>query len=270
MTGWVSPTMGAAEYEKLNAIEPGIPPYMRSQVAEWMVNVAFASYYGDPDVPKLLALAFKDSTLGNARNFPAKMASLSSDQMVSIIDWMLYFDIKSARPSSDDLGQILDIGRAEWKLSDMDPGCPRLVRRIPAGVEKSYEDVVSKTGAAGSLLAEAFNAVYGASPNPDSAYGLSVKAVETLACPKFLPKNGRATLGTIITHLEQKTLSLPLREGNVPDGPLIVSMMRKLWAGGERHGSTTYQHVSQEGAKAALSLAVSLVSMIHEDIIAVS
>lgn len=268
MSGWVSPSMGPEQFEKLKAIEPGIPDYMRKQVIGWIVDIANLDYYGDPQVPKLLALAFKNEHLAN--NLPRQLASLSSDNLVSVLDWLLYFDVKSARISAHELELMLNLGRSEWTITRMEDNVPRMSRRIPTGVQQAYEDVVSKTGAAGSLLAQAFNAIYGASRNSDSAYGLSVKAVETLACPKFLPSNGRATLGSVIAHLSQKSVSLPLLEGHVPDKDLIISMMRKLWAGGERHGSESYEHVSLDGAKAALTLAVSLVSMLHEDVITVS
>ena len=270
MSGWVSPTMESAEFEKMNAIEPGIPPYMRLHVAEWIIDVATEGYgAAEAEVPKFMSLAFKDAEFARYNNFRSHVRLLSSDGLVSVADWLLYHDVRDARSTVDALEAILEVGRSEWKITRLD-GQPRMSRRISEGVELAYEDVVSKTGAAGSLLAEAFNSVYGTNPNPDSAYGRSVKAVETLACPRYLPANTRATLGSVIAHLNQKDVSLPLLEGNVPDRELIVSMMRKLWAGGERHGSESYQHVSVDGAKTALALAFSLVSMLHEDVITVS
>lgn len=271
MSEWVSPVMGPEEHARLTAIEPGIPDYMKPQVQDWILQRSRnESSWFDEDVPKYMALAFKRSFSTRSDYFEGQIRGLDENQLVSVTDWMLFYDIHGARRDAHELKMVLDIGRSEWTVSTLEPDLPRVAKRIPSGVQAAYEDIVSKTSAAGSLLAQAFNAVYGANPNSDSAYGLSVKAVETLACPKYLPSNTRATLGTVITHVSQKSVALPLREGHVPDKDLIVSMMRKLWAGGERHGSETYQHVSLDGAKVALALAFSLVSMLHEDVITVS
>lgn len=263
--------MGSKEHAELTAIETGIPPYMRPQVWDWIVQRSRnESVCFDEDVPKSMSLAFKRDFSTREDYFEQQIRALDDNELVSAMDWMLYFDIHRARSEAQCLKMVLDLGRSEWTVSLLDPDVPRVARRIPSGVERAYEDIVGKTSAAGSLLAQAFNAVYGATPNSDSAYGLSVKAVETIACPKVLPLNPRATLGTVISHLGNKDVSLPLLEGHVPAKELIMGMMKKLWTGGERHGSETYQHVTMEGAKASLALAFSLVSMLHEDVITVS
>jgi hypothetical protein len=263
--------MGPEEHTRLTAIEPGIPPYMKPQVCDWiMKRSSQANGWFDSDVPKFMSLAFKREFSSREDYFQRQIDSLDGNELVSALDWLLYFDIHGAKYQAENLKMVLDMGRSEWTVSLLERDAPRLAKRIPSGVEAAYEDIVSKTAAAGNLLAQAFNAVYGANPNSDSAYGLSVKAVETLACPKYLAANTRATLGSVIAHLSQKDVRLPLLEGNVSDRDLVVSMMRKLWAGGERHGSETYQHVSLDGAKVALALAFSLVSLLHEDVITVA
>ena len=270
MAGWVSPAMDEEEFTRITAIEPGIPRYMREQLAKWIVDECGGRSYFDKDVAKALTLVFKSPFPEYGPNFETYIRDLPDKILVSVIDWMLYHDVQTVAVNSKNLQSILDLGRSEWTIGELEEDRPRMTRRIPEGVEEAYRDVVAKTEAAGSLLAEAFNSVYGAQPNANEAYGLSVKAVETIACPRFLPASTRATLGSVISHLSNKSVALPLREGNVPDKDLIVSMMRKLWEGGERHGSETYQHVSIPGAKTALALAFSLVSMLHEDTITVS
>lgn len=263
--------MGPEEHALLTAIEPGIPPYMKPQVCNWIVERASqANGWFDQDVPQFMSLQFKREFSIREDFFRGQIQGLDDNELVSVLDWMLYFDIHGAKYQAKNLKMLLDLGRSEWTVSLLEEDVPRLARRIPSGVEDAYEDIVGKTAAAGNLLAQAFNAVYGASPSSDSAYGLSVKAVETLACPKFLPANKRATLGTVIAHLAQKDVALPLLEGSATDKEVVLSMMKKLWTGGERHGSETYQHVNLDGAKTALALAFSLVSMLHEDVIAVS
>ena len=270
MTGWVSPALDQTEFAEMTAIEPGIPNYMRAQLTKWITDRCGGDSYLDLSIPRALTLVFKDEFPEYGLNFRDHLEGLDDDQLVSVIDWMLYHDIKNLKSDYSHLKSILDLGRSEWTVAEVEERKPRMSRRIPAGVDESYRDVVAKTEAAGSLLAEAFNAIYGAQPNANESYGLSVKAVETIACPRYLPTSTRATLGSVIAHLANKDVQLPLLDGNVPDKDLIVSMMRKLWAGGERHGSETYQHVSIPGAKTALALAFSLVSMLHEETITVS
>ena len=269
MTGWVSPAMDEEEFAEMTAIEPGIPEYMREQISKWVTDKCGESRFSTA-IPKALTLIFKENFPEYPQNFEYKLRMLDDNKLVSVIDWLLFHKAGSIVPKNYELKGMLDLGRSEWTITELEDGKPRMSRRIPEGVDASYRDVVAKTEAAGGLLAEAFNAIYGSQPKANESYGLSVKAVETIACPRYLPTNTRATLGSVIAHLGNKDVILPLRAGNVPDKDLIVSMMRKLWEGGERHGSETYEHVSIPGAKAALALAFSLVSMLHEDVVAVS
>lgn len=264
--------MAPEAHEAMMAIEQGIPRYMRAQVVAWILDNCRTEPFKefDKDFPEFLSLQFKIIFPRIEATFAQHLGALDDATLVSVIDWMLFHQVYKSVQKASSLKGILDLGRSEWTVSDIEAGAPRMSRRIPSGVEAAYRDVVAKTGKAGSLLAQSFNAAYGAQPNSDSAYGLCVKAVETLACPKFLPLNTRATLGSVISHLSGKDVSLPLLAGNTSDKELIIDMMRKLWAGGERHGSETYQHVSLPGAKTALTLAFSLVSMLHEDVITVS
>lgn len=266
---WASPAMDDDEFATLTAIEPGIPPYMRQHVTDWILKTLGGYPTLDPDAAADLALAFKLEINSNYRNWERKLNGAADERVVTILDWLLYHSA-GARYGSDRLQEILDKGRSEWTVSVLEAGQPRIARRIPEGVQVTLLDAVSRTGAAGSLLAEAFNSIYGVSSNPNHAYDMCVKAVETLASPKFLPNNPRATLGSVYAHLNQKTVSLDLREADVADKELIVGMMKKLFLGAERHGSNDYQHVSLDGAKTALSLATALLSMLHEDVITVS
>lgn len=265
---WASPAMNDDEFAKLTAVEPGIPPYMRRHVISWTLNAMGGYPRLDGDVAADLALTLKVDMSDSYRDWEAYLQGTSDARFVTILDWLMYHTADAAY-ESERLQELLDNGHSEWTVSHLeDP--PRMAKRIPEGVQETLERTVSLTGAAGSLLAQAFNSIYGASPNPNHAYDLAVKSVETFACPLFLPSNTRATLGSVYAHLSQKDVSLPLREADVPDKELIVDMMKKLFLGAERHGSTDYQHVSLEGAKAALSLATALLSMLHEDVITVS
>ncbi|GIU55667.1 hypothetical protein NicSoilC12_14160 [Arthrobacter sp. NicSoilC12] len=265
---WVPPVMGVEELTRLTAVEPGYPTYMKEQIIRWVVdtstlpNGAFM-----PSVPQELSLRMKRLIPADLGPFTSFLWKAADDLLTNLIDAMLYFRLGRSYRTADKLASILDSSRSEWQVQPIG-GRSRITQRIPTGVQISYEDVVNKTALAGSLLAEAFEATYGMAPNPNHAYDLSVKAVETLACHAFIPNNTtRATLGAVIAHLQQKTVSLPLIEKNASHGETITKMMRLLWEGGQRHGDGNYQHVSLAGAKTAQALAFSLVAMIHEGLI---
>lgn len=263
--------MDAESFTRLTAVELGFPPYMRGQVVGWIIASAMSSggYYMAA-VPQSLSLRLKVAIPSEPQYFRAFLDRASDETLANAIDAMLFFDIGIATKHVRVLAEVLDAGMSEWTVSSAAQK-PRLVKRLPDGVVTAFEDVISKSALAGKLLAEAFEATYGTVPNPNHAYDLSVKAVETVACPAFIPNNTtRATLGAVIAHLQQKTVSLPLIEKNANHGETLTKMMRLLWEGGQRHGDGNYEHVSLEGAKTAHALAVSLVAMIHESVISVS
>lgn len=268
---WVPPVTTPEQFERLTAIEPGFPHYMRKQVNEWVFAASYQSNVWQPGVPQFLALVMKMDFSDYEYHFAEDVKRLSDSDLANVIDCMFYHEVPSAIRDATTLGRILDAGRSAWAVTFDDDGDPRLTERLLTGVQLAYEDVVNKAAKAGGLLAEAFEAAYGTTPNPNHSYDLSVKAVETLASPAFIPNNTtRATLGAVIGHLEQKTVSLPLIEKHANHGETITKMMRLLWEGGQRHGNGTYEHISLQGARTAQALAFSLVALIHEGLISAS
>lgn len=243
---------------------------MIDQVREWAYQCCLVPPYLDwsDGVPQALSRFLKTQVPSDGQLFFIYLSQRGSDDLANIIDCMLFYDLGRARGASDLLATLLDQSRAGWAVTRDDQFRPRLTRRIPEGVRMSYDSAMNTAALAGKLLAEAFEHAYGTSPNPGHSYMQSVKAVETLACPRFLPSNSRATLGTVIAHLNGKQISLPLKERNAPHGETLVRMMQLLWQGADRHGGQEdYSDVSPDGAKAAHSLAVCLVQLLHERLI---
>lgn len=199
--------------------------------------------------------------------FAQVVAQLTDNDLANVLDCMLFHGHGVQDVAR--LASILDVGRAGWTVTTDEEDRVRLTERIPSGVILAYDAVMNKTALAGKLLTEAFQAAYGSSPNPNHAYDLSVKAVETLACPAFIPGNTRGTLGAVIAHLEKKKILLPLLEKNARHGETLTKLMRLLWEGGQRHGAGKYEHISIEGARTAHAVAVTLVSLIHEDALSI-
>lgn len=138
-------------------------------------------------------------------------------------------------------------------------------RRLPEPVVASAREVFGAPRA-GDHLQKAWHSAYGRSPNPSDAYLEAVKAVEAAARPVVIPKDPKATLGTMIRALEQAPMKWEVVLGAMP-GPDQVDVVRLmanlLWKGQtDRHGSDDPAHSvspTQEQAEAAVHLAVLLV-----------
>jgi hypothetical protein len=72
----------------------------------------------------------------------------------------------------------------------------RLERRVDDTAVAAFERVAATANDEASMhLRRAWTAIYGRDPEPSLAYGEAVRAVEAVACPMFLPKDPRPTLG---------------------------------------------------------------------------
>jgi hypothetical protein len=120
---------------------------------------------------------------------------------------------------------------------------------------------------AGTLLREAWNQAYGLDPDPTSAYGDAVRAVEHVACPLVLPKDEVGTLGKVIRHLQQGghkwQFVLVDGDGTGTIDPL-VAMLDRLWTGQvSRHGGGQQSREQTKAeAEAAVHLAATLVQLL--------
>lgn len=173
---------------------------------------------------------------------------------------------------ADDLNAVLERSKSAWEVGTR-AGRPGLTRRVPLGVQVAADSVMARAGRAGVRLAKAWEQLYGVVPNPSEAYRLAILAVEDAAVPIVSPKNRNATLGTVLTQIEdQKDWKLPMdREHvNAPSEAVLVGMMRMLWHGQhDRHGGqpSVPGNVSVDEAKVAVSLAVTLVHWFDADLI---
>jgi len=104
------------------------------------------------------------------------------------------------------------------------------------------------------------------SPQPDLGYRKAIEAVEAVVLPIAVPNDDTATLGKAIGQMRtQGDWKLPfIREhAQNPSEGVVLGMMQALWSGhSDRHpGTASYILSTQEAAEAAVSLAVTLVSL---------
>jgi hypothetical protein len=118
-------------------------------------------------------------------------------------------------------------------------------------------------------LSSAWNHAFGRHPDPGSAYGEAIKAVEAAAIPVVSPKNSKATLGTVIGELRntpQKWQAVLSRDvpvatlGSMAPIDVIANLAALLWVNQtDRHAPV--QPIQQAQAETAVHLALSLVQV---------
>jgi hypothetical protein len=155
--------------------------------------------------------------------------ALDGDQKLALLDFLLFLDRDkyNADEGRKSLEMYLRAGGSEWRVGTR-AGDPGLEKRVPQGVVDAAEGVMATSATAGALLSEAWHAAYGRNPNPEEAYEKAIKAVEEAGAEVVLPKNPKATLGTMIAAVrDQGDWSLPLETASAMSAPL--EMMKALW-----------------------------------------
>lgn len=259
-----------ADPAELKALHPGVPSWMRRKVLDWAHAVSLSRVYDDwgklnPDIAVVeeyeTAVRRPSSLVGLFRRDGAKglFEAMEEEEFLDFIDFLVY------RTGLDDGGaellqlleDVLSEGGSEWRVGTRG-GFASLEKRVPEGVALAAEAAIADSGDAGELLAEAWHAAFGKSPDAEEAYEKAIKAVEEAGHDKVSPKNGRTSLGTMVRDMKAQgdwKLDLPASDADVP-----VKMAEALWSGQEsRHGGNGYRKPTQAEAEAAVLLAVPLV-----------
>ncbi len=193
---------------------------------------------------------------------------MTVDEWLEFIDFLVYYANGNwlGDQRIEELSVVLARAGSEWTVGEHDGG-RGLVKRVPEGVAVAARTVIESSTSAGALLGEAWHAVFGRNPDPEEAYEKAIKAVEEAGAGVVAPKNGRATLGTMVRDMKaQSDWSLPLdtEESGAP-----VRMAEALWQGQEsRHGGSGYRKPTPEEAESAVLLAVPLVEWFASGLLA--
>lgn len=280
-----------AEYD---ALHDGVPPWMRAAYWAWVRSAitdrrnTAGGLYGSGHVVDTLDIELTEQmcqalriTLPNLRrdyvSFDGGKAQLDGAMEVlarhavplQIADFLL---ANGGRARAEQLNELLARSKSAWEVGTR-AGRPGLVRRVPIGVQVAADSIMGRAGRAGVRLAKAWEELYGIAPDPSSAYGLSIKAVEDAAIPVVSPANKNATLGTVLKQIEdQGDWQLPMtrEHDRAPSHEVLVGMMRLLWHGQhDRHGGqpSAPGDVSMEEATVAVSMAVVLVNWFDSGVV---
>lgn len=197
------------------------------------------------------------------------LEKMGADEFLDFVDFLVFKESQDPRADADwleKLEEILSDAGSEWRVGRR-ADFVSLEKRVPEGVALAAEETIANSGDAGALLAEAWHAAFGRSPDPEEAYEKAIKAVEEAGWDKISPKNQKATLGSMVRDMKaQKDWAIAFgpTQGNV-----AVQMADALWVDQEgRHGGNGYRKPTQAEAEAAVLLAVPLVQWFSSDALA--
>jgi hypothetical protein len=166
-------------------------------------------------------------------------------------------------PAAQLLERLLRESDSAWQVTEVD--APRgvegemqlvLTRRDLASAKLAISDIRSQDARAGAFLADAWKAIATRDPQPGEAYDKAVKAIEVAAQPVVLPANPNATLGQIISAMNDKPSKWAFPLGDLC---LVTDMSERVWTNHFRHGTQPRDDHTPEEADAAVHLAIPLV-----------
>jgi hypothetical protein len=267
--------LGSSPREQ-DALHEGVPNWMKLRFWEWLDNaLEIAASNTESQSTLELVMEFDERKrlaeplAGRFRsyNLSSVLVGHSDAELpLSVADFLL----ASAHEADQglltrELEAMLHRSGSAWRAGRR-LGTAGLERRVSEGVQEAADATMSNSGSAGQILAEAWRAAFGMSPDPEKAYSKAIKAVEEAAKPHVSPKDSVATLGKMISAMrDQKTWGLPLMDDERnPARDTLLNMMRSLHFGQQqRHGGNGERGASQREAETAVFLAVPLVQFFH-------
>ncbi|KJL28156.1 hypothetical protein [Microbacterium oxydans] len=267
--------------EKQAALVSGIPMWMRRPLAGWLEPLITPT--GSREAKVLRVFDQKRRIPGvlysglmedyGFRQLESHLNDYPSEY-IQLLDFMVYTLTAAEYDSTlSDLDRILLDCGSEWKIG-IRAGLAGLEKRVPEGVQEAADTAMSTPGHAGPLLSEAWHAVFGVDPKPETGYRQAVLAVEAAAIPTVIPSDPNATLGKVFAVMrDQKDWALDIKKQHKdhPSTAVLLGMVQMLWAGQGRHaGQPDWAPNTQAEAEAeaAVMLAVPLVQWFSSGAIA--
>jgi hypothetical protein len=262
------------EDESYDALHDGVPDWLGSTFKEFALSRLTYPYAGGQRPNRaLLQQVERELRIHLEWHFAEESALDSLIQQVGV-DQDLFLDLADFLLRTIPIDEAnaaaifdrqLQQGGSAWEVAVDGDGQYRLVRRVEPTVEEAAHTVMSAAGRAGQHLRKAWVNAYGRTPEPSTAYREAVRAVEAIGIPIILPRDPKATLGTMIVAMRDapSKWSMVLQPSSGDAISMVMETMRLLWTSQlDRHGTADESvplHVSLEEAHAAVHLAVTLV-----------
>lgn len=278
---WLPLSQRTGKKPALTGPYEGVPSWLSQSLTQWTVNRFRyrTSLYEERDDTGRLNRAERRLRLELPMgSFDVRLKSLmekaldDNDVFLDLLDFLLS-DLDTNPYGNDvqfaeELAIYLDDAASAWRVVLRDDHfC--LERRTSAESMAAAEVAISDGDRAGQLLASAWNAVYGRTPNPGLAYRDAVRAVEAAARPIITPADTAATLGKMVAALRDAPnkwdFALEPKGGHPVE--MVETTMSLLWTAQlDRHGTDDAAvplNVSAEEAAAGVQLAVTLVNWLR-------
>jgi len=159
-----------------------------------------------------------------------------------------------------DLDQLLESGRSIWRVVYIENGQWRLERSSLGPVMEAISSIEGPSSRAHAHLVDAWKKLAGRHADPSAAWKEAVRAVEAVAKPVVMPNDQKATLGKMITAIEEKPSKWSFVLGQPED---VAAMCKLIWKSQfDRHGTDDESvplNASLEEADAAVHTAITLV-----------
>jgi hypothetical protein len=270
------PWTPAIAFGEQDVLVDGFPDYLREPLIEWLSEKQTHNYFGTETsfFLRFQAAMKRDFGFGQSKvawheEVIPFLRNMDDDTFTNLVSFALHTWRKETEVV-DQLAVILTDGSSKWQVSKI-LGKPRLVERVPDGIQTVVNEVIAARSLASEKLKEAWADAYGINPRPSVAYQHAVIAVEIAALSVVKVNKPDPTLGDVITILEsQKTKwRLPFRDSpKAPRIDVLTGMLRLLWRGqASRHGRPDYENAADEEARGAVMLASTLVSWFVSDFV---
>jgi hypothetical protein len=271
----------------LDNLQDGLMPWMRAALMEWggvfwWQGTPMDGVYADESFLTGLEMAMRlrkplnrSGSQTAALDLTSRMDSdpnFGMDVIGYVVAGLHKFGGFDANERAAHLDYILTESGSVWTVSeaaDGEHGRTRyyLTRRDVAAARDAITELRDAASRPSQFLSAAWLRIATREPDPAGAYDNAIKAVEAAAQPVVSPKNGRATLGTMIKDMENKPSkwAFPLDEGNVG---VVIAMCKSLWSNHFRHGTQPREDHTLPEADTAVHLAIPLVRYFAGGIVA--
>jgi hypothetical protein len=266
---------------QFDVLHAGLPDHLKDPIRIWVerflwVRPPMESPYPDTGLMMEIQAALQvrlDWSFSTEQAVEDLLRRMEEDDTfaIDVLDFLLHE--KAREPWADEMNEMLARGRSEWEVTESPEGAPgnwRLTKRGLGPVMESIEETHDYSQRAHVLLMRAWGKLAGLRPDPSSAYGDAVRAVEVVMRPVVTPDDSQATLGKMISALRDK----PEKWDVVLDGATvedIANMANMIWRSQlDRHGTDDESvplSVSHEEGDAAVHVAIALVRLFGANLV---
>lgn len=251
----------------------GFPAHMHGELSRWMSKVDTAihgGYYTENRLAATVALragiVFRMHSPSGPHLLEEAYQQGSDDKALDVIKGYLYV---ASEELSKDLRSIFAVSGHTLTVG---PDLKSLVEVVDTAMSRLATEAFQPSDRASQELQEAWNNAYGRGPDPSDAWDHAIKAVEALIGPIVEPANDKSTLGTPMGVIRNDAKSKSPRwsatclkcQTGESAHEAVLSVLGRIWANPDRHGSGTPMDPTLTQARAVVTLAVAVVQMARE------